>query len=214
MSVNAFQWIFDNAENISITRRGTVAQTISRSSVVRSVSRGGKIWRFDVKLPDGLMWADYRAYIESMEQADRHTTVNVQMNNTGYNYINQYQGDANTSNIVVQYANASQPTTLTMSSVSSLSASDYIFKAGDWIQLGSLGKVYSVVNDVQRGSDVIGNVTFNVHRPILETAGGGNITLKVGQAVDWNVVCVEMPSWRIVDHGRIEWAGNFVFYEV
>jgi hypothetical protein len=60
MTTTAFQYVFDNAESISINRRSTTAQTISRNNTVRTVSRGGNVWRFEVKLPDGIRWSDAR----------------------------------------------------------------------------------------------------------------------------------------------------------
>ena len=63
----AFQWVFDNAESISIDRKAVVAQTTSRDQTIRSVSRGGQVWRFEVKLPDGIRWSDARSYIEAID---------------------------------------------------------------------------------------------------------------------------------------------------
>ena len=211
----SFQWIFDNAETISINKRSVVAQTITRSNRVKSSKVGGQTWRFDVKLPDGLRWSNIRRDVERMESLDRYTQSTVYMNNTGYSYINGYQGDANPANIQVTYNSDLAPTTLNLSSVSSLDPSQYVFKAGDWLQLGTTGHAYSVTSDVVRGNVDVTSVTIPVNRPIIESANSlAVIDAVVGQAVSFNVICVEMPSWTVFAYDQVSWSGNFVFYEV
>jgi hypothetical protein len=204
----SFQWIFDNAETISINRRPNVAQTITRGNRVRSTNLGGSTWRFDVKLPDGIRWSSIRGLIEGMESLDRYTAATVSMNNTGYNYLNGYQGTA--TNIVVSYDSDLAPTQLTLVSNSSTSSGDYVFKSGDWLKLGTNGKTYSVVSDVLHGASSI-----TVNRPVLETANPAvTYTALVGQNVSWSVIMTEMPSWTIFGYDQVSWSGNFVFYEV
>jgi hypothetical protein len=81
------------------------------------------------------------------------------------------------------------------------------FKAGDFIQLGTSGKVYSVAEDVTPTQTV---VTLN--RPVRDNTG--TYTLLVGQAVNWNVVCVEFPQWTIFARNQVSWSGPFRFAEV
>ena len=73
----SFQWIFDRAESLSINRKKMVAQTTSRSGVVRAVSRGTQPKRFEVKLPDGIPWTDLRSSISAAEALDRITTDTI-----------------------------------------------------------------------------------------------------------------------------------------
>ena len=73
MTTTAFQYVFDNAESISFDRRAVTAQTISRDQTVRTVSRGGQIWKFNVALPNGIRWSEARPYIEAIDAADRRT---------------------------------------------------------------------------------------------------------------------------------------------
>lgn len=201
----AFQYIFDNAESISFNRRATTAQTISRSNTVRTVSRGGQIWRFEVTLPNGMRWSDIRSHIEAIEHADRYTVGNVQINNSGYNsWLTGYQGSATTTSgfyaqVTTGYANAVITSSPTI-------ASGYRFRAGDIVQVGTTGNVYSITNDVAYNASA---VTFN--RPVLDTTG--NVTLTVGPDVTWQVVCTEMPSWTIFARDQVSWSGAFVFYE-
>jgi hypothetical protein len=204
----SFQWIFDNAETISINKRAVVAQSITRGNRVKSSILGGQTWRFDVKLPDGLRWSDWRSYIEAHEALDLVTTERVLLNNPGYSYINQYQG--NSGNIVVKYLSDTEPTNLTITSGDTITSGEFYFRTGDWLQLGTTGNAYSVIRDVPHDSNVV-----TVNRPVIEAASNStSYTTRVGQEVSFNVVCISMPSWTLFGYDQVQWDGSFVFYEV
>lgn len=200
----AFQYVFDNAESISIDRRAVTAQTVSRNNTVRTVSRGGQIWRFDVKLPDGPRWSDLRPYIEAIDYADRYTVGTVQINNPGYNsWFTAYQGSAaNPAAITATWTQGANTITLT----GGQAAAGYNFRAGDLLQLGSSGRVYSVVADVAFGSN-----TVTLNRAVIDATGSG--TLITGVNVTWSVICTELPQWNIFARDQVSWSGNFVFFE-
>jgi hypothetical protein len=200
----AFQTVIDNAESISINRRKKVAQTTSRDGTVKATSLGGQIWEFEVKLPDGPRWSDYRGMIEKMEALDRVTVGTIQINSAGQSWLSGYQGNlSNISAVTVSYTSGN---TLTITSGGgSLSSGQFRFKAGDFIQLGT-GSVYSVVNDVAHNG-----TSITVNRPIREAAG--TYTLKVGPNVVWSVICVNFPKWNIFARDQISWDGSFVFAE-
>lgn len=202
----AFQYIFDNAETISIDRKAVVAQTVTRDQTLRSVSRGGKVWRFDVKLPDGIPWSTARPYIEAIDYADRYTVGNVQINNAGYNaWLTPYQGNA--VNSTGFYSNVKLGNTSITLSASPTISSGNKFVRGDLIQLGPNGKVYSVAADVPYTSN-----TVTLNRPIID-ANVANVNLQVGPAVTWRVVCTELPTWTIMSRDQVSWSGSFKFME-
>ena len=199
----AFQTVFDNAEQISFNKRKKVATTISRSGVVKATSLGGQVWEFEVTLPSGPAWTEYRPLIERMEALDRVTVGQVQINKAGQEWITGYQGDlTNITGVTVSYTSGN---TLTITGGATL-GSGFRFKSGDVIQLGTTGAVYSVVNDVAFNSN-----TITVHRPVLEAAG--TYTLSVGPNVVWNVLCINFPKWTIFARDQISWEGPFVFVE-
>ena len=203
MTTTAFQYVFNNAESINFNRKAVVASTTTRSGIVRSASRGGQIWRFEVKLPDGIRWSDARGYIEKIDAADRYTDGNVQINNAGYNsYLTTYLGNC-AGNPAASWVQGAMSITLT----SGQAASGFNFKAGDIIQLGSSGKVYSVTADVAFNSNSV-----PVNRPILDATGSG--TLVKGPNVTWNVICQDLPQWTIFSRDQVSWSGPFVFSEV
>lgn len=201
----AFQKIIDYAENISIDRKAIVSQTISINQTVRSTSRGGQVWRFDVKMPDGIPWTELRSAIEAIDNADRYTSGNISLNTSGtLSWFMNYQGNSvSTSGFVGNVTQGS--TTLTLTSNPS-TPSGFKFRAGDLIQLGSGGKVYSVVNDVAFNSN---SVTLN--RPVIDSSGSKNLV--VGPNVTFKVICTQLPNWNIFSRNQVSWSGNFQFVE-
>ncbi len=198
----SFQWIVDNAADVTINKRGVVAQTITRNQTVRSASRGGKVWRFIVTPSPGLKWQDSRAYIEAIDAADRVTPATINFNQAATDYIFGYQGGQSSTagwSLAVTQGSA-------IASVSGGSLTPgFRFRAGDLIQLAA-GKVYSVVNDVAHDAP---GVTLN--RPVIENTG--NFALTVGRACTWTVICTSMPEYKITPLGFIEWSGPFTFVE-
>lgn len=199
-----FQWVFDNAESISIDRNPIVGQSITRNQTVRAVSRGSGIWKFTVKMPDGFQWTQARPYISKLEALGKYTTGTVQLSNTGQAWITQYQG--NSANTTGFYATATGGATSITLTTSPTTSSGYKFRAGDIIQIGTAPTVYTVSQDCAYNSN-----TVYLNRSV-ETAGT-NLNLKVGPAVTWTVICTAMPQWTLVDYNRVAWNGTFTFYE-
>ena len=199
----AFQTVFDNAEQLSFNRRKKVATTTSRSGVVKATSIGGQVWEFEVLLPSGPAWTDYRPLIEKMEALDRVTIGQVQINKAGQEWITGYRGDlTNITAVTVSYSSGN---TVTITGGATL-GSGFRFKSGDVIQLGTTGAVYSVVNDVAYNA-----TTVTLHRPVREAAG--SYTLRVGPNVVWDVLCVSFPKWNLFSRDQVGWDGPFVFVE-
>lgn len=199
----SFQWIIDNAESISINSRPVVAATQSIDGVVRTTTLNVAPWRFEVKLPDGPRWSDYRQAIATAEALDRITPGNIQISTSGQtSWLNKYQGNcANTSAVTASWSTGN-----TITLTGGQAASGFNFRAGDYIQLGSSGSVYKVAADVAYNSN-----TVTLHRPLIDAAGSG--TLRIGPAVVWTVLCTDFPQWNIFARDQVSWAGPFVFVE-
>lgn len=201
----AFQTAIDYAESISINKKKKVAQTTSRDGVVKSTSIGGQIWEFEVQLPNGPRWTDYRQMIEKMEALDRVTVGTIQINSAGQSWLSKYQGDlGSTSGITVSFTSGN--TVSITAGATGLSSGQFKFRAGDFVQLGSSGKVYTVAADVAHNA-----TTITLNRPVREAAG--SYSLIVGPAVTWSVICVQFPKWTIFARDQIQWDGPFVFAE-
>jgi hypothetical protein len=203
----SFQWIFDGAETMSLDTKKVVGTTITRDGTVRSTSRGGQVWRFTVKLPDGPAWSEYRQNIALAEALDRTTVSTVQINDAGYNsWFTAYQGNSvNSTGFEGTWTQGGTTLTLTTSPTTS---SGFKFKAGDFIQLGAAGKVYKVAANVAFNSN-----TVTLHRPIIDATQASATALPVGINVTWSVICTDFPQWTIFSRDQISWSGAFVFYE-
>ena len=200
----SFQWIIDNAESISINRKKVVANTTARDGTVRSVSRGGQVWRFDVKLPDGIRWSDIRQHITAAERLDRTTTANIQFNDPGHQWFIGYQGNsANYTGFRGTWTAGSTVITLTQSPTTS---SGFKFRAGDFIQLGSTGQVYTVALDVPFNENGV-----TLHRPAY--GGGLNTAINVAENCVFRVTCAQFPEWTLFARDQVSWSGPFVFVE-
>lgn len=198
----AFQTVFDRAETIAFNRKKTISQTQARDGTVKSVSLGGQLWRFEVALPNGPKWTEYRGLIEKMEALDRITAGTVQINHSGLSWLTGYQGNlTDISAVTVSFTSGN---TVSITGGATLSTG-FRFRSGDLIQLGT-GSVYSVVNDV-----AFNQTTVTLHRPVREAAG--NYTLKIGANVTWSVICTQFPQWTIMARDQISWSGPFVFVE-
>lgn len=202
---SAFQWVFDRASTILINKRAVVAQTQTRDQTVRAISRGGQVWRFEVRLPDGLPWTESRQYIEALDAADRFTEGQVQISNTGYtNWLNAYQGTAtSTQGFTASWTQGSNSIQITASPAI---FSGYKFRTGDFIQLGS-GHCYTVSADVPYNS-----TSLTVNRPVLDATGSG--ALAVGPNCTWTLLCTDFPDWTIMRRNQVGWSGAFKFIEV
>lgn len=202
----SFQWIFDYAETISMERKPVVASTVARDGTLRSVNRGNQPWRFDIKVPDGISWTALRQYISQAEALDRHTSGTIALTNAGLSWLVGYQGNSvNSTGFVATIVQGSNTITLTTSPTTS---SGFKFRAGDFIQLGTTGKVYTVAADVAFNSN-----TVTLHRPVLESSTSG-VSLRVGANCTLSVVCQQFPSWTLMARDQVSWSGPFVFYEV
>ena len=203
----AFQWVIDNATALSIDGRGVVAATTTRENVIRTVSRGGRVWKFTVTPAPGITYTAARPYLAKLDQMDRITIADINFNHAGFENIIGYLGNGTGGFTVVVPVGTSVTTcTITAGTLSS----GYVARAGDWLQIGSTGSVYQVVADPAAGN----GATVTLNRPIDEAAG--SYTGYFGANVTWSVICVSRPMWSLVPAGAnmlVNWSGDFVFYE-
>lgn len=203
----AFQWIINSATALSIDGRGVVAATSTRENVIRTVSRGGRVWKFTVSPSPGATYVEARPYLARLDQMDRITIADIDFDHPGFENIIGYLGSGTGGFTVVVPAGTSVTTcTITAGGLTS----GYVARAGDWLQIGSTGSVYQVVTDPAAGN----GATVTLNRPIDEAVG--TYTGFFGVNVTWSVLCVERPMWSLVPAGNnmlVNWSGDFVFYE-
>ena len=214
----AFQWLVDTAETMSMNRKPLVAKTYSRNGIVRSVSRGFNIWRFSVKLPDGRRWTDDREYISYLEALNETGVGTFNLANSGYDWMVKYLGDQPSFNDTIQVSlpgESDNQNEFTIEGGVNIS-SGFLFRAGDFIQTKSgatLGSVYVVREDVAWDATVI-----KCHRPMQSEPANfynlNSVNLLVGPNVQWEVQCVQMPNWTFFARDQVSWGGEFVLQEV
>ena len=73
----SFQWIVDNAEQLSINRKKMVATTTARDGTVRAVSRGTPPKVFTIVVPNGIPWTTLKTNIEAAEALDKISTATI-----------------------------------------------------------------------------------------------------------------------------------------
>lgn len=210
----SFQWLIDNAESISIVKRPVISQTVSRDQNIRSVSRGGNVWKFTVKMPQTMLWSASRGYLESIESNAMLKSQSINLAKSSYDWITKYRGDATTTNTMTFKYNAAQAASNTMKfelgNVPGATGS-VVFRAGDLVQPTGSNHVYSVASSTTKSATT---TLVEVHRTILETPSDTAVTLKVGPAVSWNIICTNMPTWTLSGKDLIDFNGSFEFQEV
>jgi hypothetical protein len=177
--------------------------------VVRQLARGGEVTRFEVTLPSGLSWSKYRSDISKLEFVKGDNISTIQLNNPGHAWLSQYQGNMSSiTTLRFSITNGSSQITMTTASRPALTTGQFYFKAGDFIQLGTGGKVYTVAADVPDTASFV-----QLHRPVLE-ATSSNVLSRIGPNCIWSVVNTEFPTWTLFARDQVSFNGPFVFYEL
>jgi len=163
-----------------------------------------------------------RGVLEEIDRLDTVFTeaIDIGSTNTGLSWITSYQGDlsdAQVGQLTVDSASA-QTITVDTSAVTGSTATDYLVKAGDYIQFDTGYKYpYCATQDVQIGA--VGPSTtasIPVHRPILSqngyTIAGKGIL--VGNDVTWQVKMLTKPAYTVLPSRYVEFTGPFELMEL
>lgn len=225
----SFQWIFDNAETLSLNCRPIVSQTRARNQKLRSISRGGAVWRFTVKMPDGKRWSEVRQLIDYIDQSNLLSNQAVNLSKAAYNHIVGYQGAVINPEIMTFRYTASQAASNTMQfelgnlqnlqttgpnigPVQTVPANTVLFRPGDFIQSVTGGNsVYTVSDTVLRGTT--NTQIIRVNRSILSTPSELHVAIRVGSNVTWTLMCTACPQWTLISRDIVGWSDEFQFQE-
>jgi len=211
----SFQTIIDNATFISVDKRKTTAMSVSRSGHIKTAERQPSVYKFTVGSVPGLKYSENRGVLEDIDTADRTVEANISLaNNSGMNYITAYQGGIDGGSLSMVGADGKE----LYINASLATGSGTLFKKGDYLQpegnTGTYRYPYQVTSDVSFSTGA--NVTIPVHRPVLSQTGvsitsGG---VRKGTEVRFHVKAMSCPTYSIVPHDRIEFAGDFEFVEI
>lgn len=217
------QSVIDKAELITVSKQKLTGTTISRSGRLRtSMVASAQPFRFSVKYADMQKYETLRGVLEDLDTLDTvgSEAIDIGSTNTGLSWITAYQGDLTGAQVGQLSVDSYSGSTITLStsSVTGSSPSDYVVKKGDYIQLDSGYKYpYCATSDVQIGAVGAGTkVSIPLHRPILTQTGytisGAGVV--VGNDVTWQVKMLSKPSYTIIPARYVEFEGNFELMEL
>lgn len=211
----SFQTILDIHQSFTVNNRRTIGQMYSRAGYV-TVSQylTAVPWVFTVRPHQYLYYPQVRAVIQTIDNLDRQNTGTLSFAASNLSWFTDYQGEL-TAGQVAALTLASVPAansqTLTIGNLPTVASTTLVFKAGDFLQLGTY--VYKVTANVQRGSS--STIQVNIHRPVIGTPSIGTLTA-VGSAVYFTVLAERCPTYTLnpmADGAYVEWDDDFVFRE-
>ena len=203
--IYSFSNLINIAETITVNKRPIIASTTARDGTVRSVVRSYQPWRFEVKVPDGIMYRDIRGLLNSAENLQLSTFFHsfAAPGSAGHEWIFGYLGDATNTLFNASWIKGSKEATVTGGVIPS---GGMRFRAGDIIQFsGTPIGVYTVVEDTS-------STTVKLHRPIIEATGSG--PTRVGSSCLFYLRCTSFPNWTLFGSQQVQFDAPFVFSEV
>jgi len=213
----SIQRIIDNASFITINKRKSVGQTISRSGHIKTAVQQPSLYRFTVGVDQGLTYSANRDLLQDLDNIDRNGESNVDIGstNTGISYITSYQGGKTGGTLSINSYDGDQ----IYVDQTSVTGSGDLFKAGDFIQpLGNTSTYrypYQVKYDVTLNTGSSNTIIF-VDRPVL-SQDGVSLTgsdFRLGSDVRFHLKALVMPTYSVIPHDRIGFSSDFELIEV
>lgn len=218
--------ILSICESVGINDQRFVGQTISRNQKITTAEVLTVVpFVFEMHPMNYLVYSQSRTILNSLRIADKSLEQYLNFSSTGWvNYI-KYQGQMTSGQIAAcQWQTSSANKTLVLGSLPSVASGTYLFKIGDFVQVGRYA--YIVTDDVLRGSGSTVNVP--VHRnlisalgsPVACVAGEYGTTISMGGStytgVTFPVILREYPTYSLVpiaNDSFIQWTGTFKAFE-
>ena len=211
----SFQTILNIHQSLTVNNRRMVGQMYSRSGQVTIAQYLTAVpWVFTVRPHEYLYYPQVRAVIQSIDNADRQVPETITFDTDNLKWFTSYQGELTQGQADVLTLASVPPANsqnLTIGNLPSVGSTVLVFKAGDFLQLGTY--VYKVTANVARGSAA--TVTVPVHRPVIGTPTAGTLTA-VGENVYFTVVAEKCPTYTLnpmADGAYVQWDDDFVFRE-
>jgi hypothetical protein len=217
----SLQTIIDTAVNIEINRSQLVAQSLSRSGRLLTVSRNwANPFRFSVTPKPIWRWDEYRDEIQTVMDADRYTEQSFYLSNsTGSAWMTAYRGQLDaTNNKILDFYTVStfSGTSLVLTTVGSPTIGQYVVRTGDWVRPTDHRYPYMVTADVVVPNPV-SPVTIPVHRGAIPQGGytvAGKTVQLADSAARFYVQMTKLPTVKFIFKEYVEFTGNFEFIEV
>jgi hypothetical protein len=211
----SFQTIFENQQSMTVNNRRTVGQQVSRSGQVRVAQYLTSVpWVFTVVPHNYLPYATSRDIIQTIDNLDRQLPETITFSSANLSWFTEYQGDltdAQANALTLAATPTANSQEIAVGNLPSVPSTRYVFKAGDFLQLGNY--TYKVTQDVQRGVDT--TVTVTLHRPVIGTPSTGTLS-GVGTACEFTVLAEKCPTYTLTPApggAFVNWDDAFVFRE-
>jgi len=223
----SLQTILSICESVGINDQRFVGQTVSRNQKITTSEILTVVpFAFELSPMSYLLYSQNRTTLNSLRIPDKSLTQYLNFGQTGWlNYI-KYQGAMTSVQIAAcQWQTTSSDKTLVLGSLPAVDSATYLFRIGDFVQVGLYS--YIVTADVVRGSGSTVNVP--VHRnlmvalgsPVACVAGEFGTTVSMGgtnyTGVTFPVVLREYPTYTLVpitNDSYIRWNGTFKAFEI
>lgn len=211
----SFQTIVDIQQSMTVNNRRTVGQQVTRGGQIRTAQYLTTVpWVFTIVPHNYLYYPQVRNVIQTIDNLDRQTAANITFSGTTLSWFTAYQGNLSAGQaaaLTLAAVPSSNSQTITVGNLPGVSSTALVFKAGDFLQLGSY--VYKVTADVARGSG--STVSVGLHRPVIGTPSVGTLTA-VGSAVYFPVYAEVCPTYTLTpmtNGAWVNWDQPFVFRE-
>ena len=211
----SFQAIFEIQQSMTVNTRRTVGQQVSRSGQVRVAQYLTSVpWVFTVAPHAYLSYATSRDIIQTIDNLDRQLPETITFSSANLSWFTKYQGDltqAQVNALTLASVPPANSQTITVGNLPSVSSSSIVFKAGDFLQIGSY--TYKVTQQVLRGIDT--TVSVNLHRPVIGTPVVGTLA-NVGNDCEFTVLAERCPTYTLMPApggAFVQWDEPFVFRE-
>lgn len=222
----SLQTILSIAESVTVNDQRFVGQTVSRNQkILTSEILTVVPFQFVIRPMNYLLYSQNRGVLNALRIPDKSLEQYLNFGSTGWlNYI-KYQGDMTSGQIAAcQWQTSSANKVLVLGSLPTISAGSYLFRVGDFVQVGRYS--YIVTADVLRGAGATVNVP--VHRNLMATlvspvacvAGQYGTTVSMGGStytgVTFPVILRGYPTYTLrpmTNDSFIEWSGEFNAFE-
>lgn len=211
----SFQTIFDIQQSMTVNNRRTVGQQVSRSGQIRVAQYLTAVpWVFTVTPHAYLPYATSRDVIQTIDNLDRQLPETITFSSDNLSWFTKYQGSLTTAQAnALTLAAIPDPNsqTITVGNLPSVPSSSFVFKAGDFLQIGNY--TYKVTQNVTRGVNT--TVSVSLHRPIIGTPSTGTLA-GVGNACEFTVLAERCPTYTLMPApggAFVQWDEPFVFRE-
>lgn len=213
----SLQTVLNMAESITLNRRRAVGIQYTRNEIARvSVTPTRNPWRLTVKVTAPMRYEDARSVIEQIDITDRSDPETIVFSSA--DYLFGYQGSMNATNLADLTVSSFTGTNLVLTDLPTTGAASIpasvIFKKGDFIQVANHPYPFTITSDVVRGSS--STVTLSVHRPNFISSSVVGNSVNVGNSVEWQVICTNMPTYTISPGGSnalVTWNSDFELFE-